>query len=480
MSIIENTSEYNKKGGEVIASGGFGCVFSPALRCKGSKNREVGKITKLMKEKYAIQEYEEISKFKNKLDDIKDYKDYFLIDDITLCQPEKLSEEDLKKYSKKCSALPKDKITKKNINEKLDKIMALNIPDGGKPVDDYVYDDGSFQKLRELNNKLNELLVKGIVPMNERNIYHCDLKDSNILVKEFDDGIKTRIIDWGLATEYIPRKEEPFPKTWRNRPLQYNVPFSVIIFTDAFVHKYTEYIKKGGKLKKEELNPFVLNYIHFWIQKRGAGHYKFINEIMFMLFSNELVGMKEDEKKTVIEIEFALPFIINYISEILIHFTTFRENGTLNLRKYLDNVFIKIVDIWGFVSTYFPFLELLFTNYSVLTNNQMKIFNSIKNMFINYLYNPRIKPIDVKELSEYLDNLSNLIMDVINGESIKVPSSNTAKGLRKNMRNKKNVSKKIFVPKYKKSSQIFKRQSKSKTRKFKNNNLFMISKLKKK
>jgi hypothetical protein len=34
----------NIKGGEVIASGGFGCVFSPALKCK-NKKRTKNKIT---------------------------------------------------------------------------------------------------------------------------------------------------------------------------------------------------------------------------------------------------------------------------------------------------------------------------------------------------------------------------------------------------------------------------------------------------
>ena len=35
-------------GGEAIASGGYGCVFKPALRCKNSNHRPSGKISKLM------------------------------------------------------------------------------------------------------------------------------------------------------------------------------------------------------------------------------------------------------------------------------------------------------------------------------------------------------------------------------------------------------------------------------------------------
>ena len=37
------TTRKNNTGGNVLASGGFGCVFSPALKCEGEKHRE-GKI----------------------------------------------------------------------------------------------------------------------------------------------------------------------------------------------------------------------------------------------------------------------------------------------------------------------------------------------------------------------------------------------------------------------------------------------------
>jgi hypothetical protein len=99
-------------GGNVIASGGYGCVFSPALKCEGSTKREKGKITKLMTERHAKEEYAEILSIKEKLDKIKNYRDYFLIYDLNLCKPAKLTSSDLKEYSK-CTALPKDKITEK-------------------------------------------------------------------------------------------------------------------------------------------------------------------------------------------------------------------------------------------------------------------------------------------------------------------------------------------------------------------------------
>ena len=402
-------------GGSALASGGFGCVFSPSLKCEGKK-RDKNKISKLMIEKYAYKEYDEIKLIRLKLKTIKNYEDFFLINDIQLCKPAKLTEEDLKNYNKKCTALPKNKITKKNINRSLNKLMTLNIPNGGIPVDDYIYKKGSFYDLLQINVSLINLLQNGIIKMNNKNVYHCDIKDANVLVKHNGLRLQTRLIDWGLSTEYTPFKNEPFPKTWRNRPLQFNSPFSVIIFTDYFVEKYTKYIQNGGTLTKENLKPFVIDYIYFWIKKRGAGHYKFINEIMYILFSNDLKNIDDDVKKQIIENEFTLSYITNYIVEILINFTFFKKDGSLNLRSYLDNVFIKIVDITGFIVTYFSMLEILFNNYANLNVTQQNIFNLLKSIFVNYLYTPRIEPINVDELVNEFQKLNYLFEIEINLE----------------------------------------------------------------
>jgi hypothetical protein len=116
----------NKQGGKVLASGGFGCVFTPALKCIGKPNRDKNKISKLMTNKHAKDEYDELLYVNNKLKTIPNYKNYFLIDDFTLCKPSKLTKDDLKNY-RECGALEKDGITKKNINDSLDKLLAFNI-----------------------------------------------------------------------------------------------------------------------------------------------------------------------------------------------------------------------------------------------------------------------------------------------------------------------------------------------------------------
>ena len=429
-----NSNNIISQGGKVLASGGFGCVFSPALKCKGEKKRHSGRISKLMTEKYAIEEYEEINLIKEKLSSIRHFENYFLLYNTTLCKPAKFTKRDLMDYTKKCSALPKNNITKSNINSNLDKLMILSMPNGGLPVDDYLYNDGSFEKMYELNISLIKLLKKGIIPMNERNIYHCDIKNSNVLVDTSREKIKTRLIDWGLSTEYRPFKNDPFPRTWRNRPLQFNVPFSVIIFTDAFYEKYTQYIQDGGIIDEVHLKPFVIDYIRFWMKERGAGHYKFINEIMYILFSNSLDPTSIESTTKIIETQITMNYIINYIVDVLVHFTKFRKNGTLNLRLYLDNVFVQIVDIWGFISVYLPMAEILFNNYSKLNENEMRLFNKLKHIFVYYLYDPRHEPIDINKLYRELNELSNLLLISLNNSS-SVSSENTSRGLSKHIAN---------------------------------------------
>ena len=436
------TKKKKNKGGKVLASGGFGCVFDPALKCQGETNREENKISKLMTEKHAKQEYEEINLIKEKLDNIPNYKNYFLLHDINLCEPAKLNQFDLENFTSKCKALPKDNITKDNINSKLSETMILNMPNGGIAMDDYFYNEKSIQSMININKGLIELLKNGIIPMNKNNVYHNDIKDSNILVNSLDNPIKCRLIDWGLSTIYIPFKNEVFPNIWRNRPLQFNVPFSVIIFSEDFIEKYSKYIEKGGKIEKAKLQKFVFDYILCWIKKRGPGNYKFINEIMYMLFKSE-VDETGPHLKNTIETEFTMFYMIEYIVEILLDFTKFRENGTLNLRDYLDNIFIKNVDLWGFCSAYYPYLELLSNNYEQLNINELKLFDLVKDLFIT-IYTTSSIEINPNKILENLEKI-HILLEVLSVAVVPIskPSLTKLKTTTKKIRNvkmKSNIS----------------------------------------
>ena len=474
--------EDNLKGGKAIASGGYGCVFSPALKCEGSKKREKNKISKLMTEKHTIKEYEEIEKVRSKLKYIPNYADYFLVNDITVCKPAKLNKFDLAQYKKKCRALPKDNIYEHNINKSLNKLLLLNIPDGGLPIDDYNYTNGSFEKWYKTSFNLIKLLKNAIIPMNKQNYYHCDIKDSNILIKETKNDFKMRLIDWGLSTEYTPFVNAEIPQSWFTRSIQFNVPFSVILFTDYFEERFIKYIKKYDKIDENILRPFVYNYLIFWLKKKGSGHYLFINEIMYILFSNDIEGDSRESKIKIIENEFTLFYITNYLVKIINKYTYFDKNKVvINLKDYLDNVFINIVDIHGLLTCYFPLVDTLFINYKKLTESQHKIFITIKNIFTTYLFSPITDKNEINNIIDSLENLTLLIKNEVNSEPfeniiVNMDSSSSSKSSKSSRSSRSSTRKARGIVKHKKTSKNFFNKSSKKI--LRNNNLFLLTQLK--
>jgi len=374
-----------------------------------------------------------------------------MIDGISKCKPSKLMPGDMVDFPSKCRALQKDKITSKNINESLDKLTLLNIPFGGVSVDDYIHSTvtNTNANISKLNTSLIDLLVNGILPMNQMNIYHGDIKEQNILVldkekeKEKEKEFKTRLIDWGLSCEYVPGKGQRIPATWRNAPLQFNLPFSVIIITDSFVDMYSEYIRRGGKIDASRLKPFVEEYIHYWFKKRGVGHYRVINEIMYYLFNHDIQSTKDDKEKwQFVEHNYTLPYIVNYIVEILVVHSAFSEDGRFFIKPYIDNVFVKLVDVWGLVISYNPLLEVMNQNYNNLSPQQMKVFKLLKSIFIIYLFRPQVKPINIPSLVKQLSKISNILDD---RPRVRNKSSLVSSAFASAVKNKKNMTRKRFA-----------------------------------
>jgi hypothetical protein len=139
-----------------------------------------------------------------------------------------------------------------------------------------------------------------------------------------------------------------------------------------------------------------------------------------------------------------MPFIINYIVDVLVHYTKFKSDGSLNLREYLNKVFIKIIDIWGFINVYYPYLEIMSNHYSNLNSNELKIFKKLNFLFSNYLYSPRHEPIIMNELFNDLKNLGNLIYIVSYGKEsiLSIKSYNKIAG--QGIKTKKYRKKKTF------------------------------------
>jgi len=397
------------KGGKIIASGGFGCIFKPALKCETHDSKEPHKISKLMTSKNAKEEYNKITQFQHILQVIPNYSRHFLLEDFILCKPVKLTTDDLTGYNKKCKALNKKGITFKNINNSLDKVLSINMPDGGIDVemfiDDYVdnnsTDKHSTNTITILNNSLIDLLVHGIVPMNNLNVYHCDIKDTNVLVNPTEKGLPCRLIDWGLS---IIHTKNGIPRTLYRRPFQYNVPFSSILFNKDFLTTYYRFLAVYPNPIYFQIREFIVNYIFVWNEIRGPGHLSAINDIVKKLTIKELISVKNKKVKDhLIEYDFTYYYIIEYLSTILNKYT---KNGNLDLMTYFNTIFLKNIDIWGFVMIY---MSLYNSFLETLNDYQMQFISKIKYIVIHFLYESPINEINVSSLVNELTNLNSLI-----------------------------------------------------------------------
>ena len=401
--------------GKVIDSGGFGCIFSPRLKCENEKNysdvlnENEKKLSKLMTKEHAEDEYELITELNNILNVIPNYQDYFLINNFTLCRPSKITKQDLINYTTECKPLIKKGITTNNINTSIDKIKMLTMPYGGINIDTFIDEYWINSDIIMLNNALIQLLNNGILPMNKLGVYHCDIKDSNVLVEISETGLNTRLIDWGLSV-IKDDDDDDIPSNLYRRPFQFNVPFSSILFSDELTTMYNDFIKQHNNPTYYEIREFVINYIFVWNDIRGPGHLSTINNIFKRFVENDLEGVDNDTiKNHVIEYEFTYFYIVNYISEILFEYTL---NNKLDLREYFDNVFLKNIDVWGFMSIYLAFIDKIYNYKSRLNDYGYDFFYKIKDIIIRYLYSNPIKVIDTKSLSIELTNMNKIIKNI--------------------------------------------------------------------
>ena len=133
------TMKRNKKAGAAVNSGGFGCLFSPALKCKNNKTRKNGYVSKLLIKKYGFQEINIIGKINKILKSVPNYDKYYLLKNIDHCEPNKLDSEDKRNFNEKCENLNKVNIVEDNVNSNLQNLISINIPYGGINLHEWFY-----------------------------------------------------------------------------------------------------------------------------------------------------------------------------------------------------------------------------------------------------------------------------------------------------------------------------------------------------
>ena len=419
-------------GGKAIDSGGYGCVFLPSLRCSNSApSQNKSSISKLMPNKDADDEYNLIQKFNIKLKSIPNYSKYFLLNNFEICHPSQLMPDDLINYNSECSALIEKGITPSNINSRLNEIKTINMPFGGMNIRKFIKNNFNSNDMIKLNNSLINLLQNGIVPMNELNVFHGDLKSSNALAdKQSDGSISVKIIDWGLSFIHENANEVP---TNIMRPIHFNLPTSIVVFNKSFDVKLSEFISKNPIWTQKNAKIFTAMFLNDYIKTRNKSHLNILLKTIDEFNSLTNIISRNFSKKPT-------NYILDYISEVVYKYT---KNGKFNKLEYLNQVYLKNIDIWGFLTIYLDFYEIV-SDKKKLTNNDVTFLGKIKKIFMETLFLNSITPINVPNLINKLmdlnSNFSKISSVVGGGGKVKSKKKNIKKSIR-NRKNKKKTKK---------------------------------------
>ena len=420
-------------GGAPFAQGGFGCIFSPALKCKdvGQSNsshynhdKKDKFVSKLIETKYAKREYDYVVRIKNKLGHLPDdIKKYLSIDEFTICDPDLLSKSDTTNIESVCETIlsyvndskTNGPVNAQNINDNLDKFKIINMPKLGKSLHDYIKSTKlSIKELIFLNNIMIKFVSVVIPTMNRAGVIHGDLKSANIL---FSDNMNVPVlIDWGLS--YLVPPNESIPEDLFGMVVQYQHPFSTILFSKNVLQDYEDFLetikKQGKKIDKESLRIFTTaQYSNF--KNEYSKIHKYLASVFIDAYKEDFLRMIKGNSMFIddtITEDIYINYVINYVVDVLFDYTNHNTNK-INLGKYFKRVYMHNVDIWGIMSIYYELIKKPIDNY-MLSSKEHKIYiQMLMNLLVKNIFENGNKVInigklvhDIKKVNLFLNNLS--------------------------------------------------------------------------
>ena len=315
------------------------------------------------------------------------------------------------------------------------------MPHGGEDLGDYMERNQSPSDLATMNDAMIDLLQNGILPMNQLGVYHLDIKESNILITQGTGAgarTKVRLIDWGLSCTYNGSEKEQIPDTILMRSFQYNVPMSIAVLTKQFKQEYVAFLETTPSPDFDTVAEFVSEYIIKWFEERGTNHFTIVHEILQGIFKHKMKSKNKSEEEKDRESSFhylndvlidysglnsddkyilSHDVLVEYLTEILMQYT---RNGEYHVKQYFDEIFIKNVDIWGFIMSYSVILEAYYANYSELNKEEHLVYDKLRSIFARHLFVSSLLVIDIEELVSDLTALSKLWRTLSSKEEIKL------------------------------------------------------------
>lgn len=217
-------------GGKLIDTGGFSCIFNPALRCKieSSKKIQGRVISKLMKKDHAMIEWH----ISERVRQIPLWKNYFSVSEHICELSNTQVDTDIKS---KCSLVRK---------HPLSQLRILQMPYSGKIISTY-----SFPSTFNMMEFVIHILEAGALLL-VNNIIHFDIHDKNIVI---NDHQVPHIIDFNLSLlvhevndlfhDYTPLIHLPqfSPDYIALLGINHNIPMDRIIY-DVIHAKHIKYM----------------------------------------------------------------------------------------------------------------------------------------------------------------------------------------------------------------------------------------------
>lgn len=331
----------------MIDSGGFGCIYKPALRCKNNNKRYDG-ISKLQIKKYGLREYKMIKSIEKELKQIPDYTNNYIVK-ITKCTPNTLTREDKKEMD--CYALNKRNITKKNINSNLSKLISIQMEYGGQTLKSAIKNIRTFDEFMIIYQKMTIFYREGLLPMNDIGIIHSDMKLSNLVYGEY-----IKLIDWGFTINLNSKF------AIQEKKFHFNLPFSVILLEKG---SYVQMYFKNKSVTKNNVNNFVELIME---QNKHDSHLDFLKE----LYEN-------------LNIEHIQVYIYKYLAEVIYKYTD-KKSKIFDVDTYFKEVYVHNCDVWGFMIMFVEMIDNLHTDI-ISHENFHPFLNMIYTLVEKYLLN---------------------------------------------------------------------------------------------
>jgi hypothetical protein len=408
------------KGGKAIASGGYGCVFNPALKCKTKNNRTTG-VSKLLRTQAANEEFAESIEIKEVVKNIPDIEKYILLPS-SKCTPAPLTNDDIQNMSSKCN-----KFTDAIVN--LDKYTIINMPLGGIDLGKYFDDHNVSSNFISINNNLIDLLVNAVSKFNHKNLLHNDLKGGNILV---DNDLNCKIIDWGLSFTYSKSDTSIIDSEMEWKPIQYNIPYSNILFSNFYMEQIVHFLKdmkaKDIEVTQNGLAQELSDAYYHYEDIYDKGHMKYVIEMIETII--KIGGYKGNNNKRVR----ATDIIFNYLSKCVYKFLD-KDNLTFDKHSYFYDVYSYNCDIWGILTCYYKFLCLSENRFKFKDQEKVtfiKFRKDVADLLLKHMILCDNKPIKLDSLTKDLQKLNHYFPDAhasvkMRSLNQKTPTTNTKK-----------------------------------------------------